>query len=324
MSVLAEELKTWGRIGAKRLFAPAFLHRLRVSRQKARRRAVRASQSNALPPLTQAQIEDDLRALGLTRGRDLLVHSALSKIGPLEGGAETMIRALIAVVGPESTIVMPTYPMPATMHEWMTDPTPFCLATSPSRMGALTEVFRGMHGTLRSAHPTHSVAAYGPAAELYTCDHHKVVTPCAEGSPFRIHNDRGGDILCLGTGVGKITSYHVVEDYLDDYPLPVYLDQRMAKDVIHSDGLRSRVEIVVGNPKLSPWRVDNFKPKETEFLGHLRSYAVMQEGKIGSATSHLIDGVRFHEMMLDLTRKGTTIYHLPRFGRRLALQSAFR
>lgn len=318
MSVLTEELKTWGLIGVKRFVAPALLHRLRVSRQKARRRSARASQSNALPPMTQAQIEDDLRALGLARGRDILVHSALSKIGPLEGGAETMIRALIAVVGPESTIVMPTYPMPATMYEWMTDPTPFCLATSPSRMGALTEVFRGMQGALRSAHPTHSVAAFGPAAELYTRDHHKVVTPCAEGSPFRIHTDRGGDILCIGTGIGKITSYHVVEDYLDDYPLPVYIDRRMAKNVILSDGVQTRVEIVVGNPKLSPWRVDNFKPKETEFLGHLRSYEVLREGKIGCASSHLINGGRFHEMMLDLTHKGTTIYHLPRFGRRLA------
>ena len=315
MSLLAEELKMWERIGVKRLISPALMERLRRSRRKAKRKAARELPDFAVSPLTQAEIEHDLRTLALEPGRDLFIHSALSKIGPVDGGAETIIRALIQILGPDATLIMPAYPMPATMYEWMRDPTPFCLASSPSRMGALTEVFRKMPGVLRSAHPTHSVAAYGPAAELYTNDHHKVVTPCAAGSPFRIHTDRGGDILCIGTGVGKITSYHVIEDYIDDYPLAVYLNARMAKNVILADGVRDRVEIVVGNPKLSPWRVDNFKPKEAEFLGYLQSYAALREGRIGHAACHLINGVRFHAMMLDLTRKGVTIYHRPLLGR---------
>ncbi len=318
MSLLAEELKTWGRIGVKRLISPALMERLRRSRRKASRKATREVQGLAAAPATQAQLEQDLRALGVEFGRDLLVHSALSKIGPVEGGAEAVIRALLASIGPEATLVMPAYPMPATMYEWMSDPAPFCLRRSPSRMGALTEVFRNMPGVRRSAHPTHSVAAFGPAAELYTRDHHRVLTPCAPGSPFRIHTDRGGDIVCIGTGIGKITSYHVVEDYIDDFPLPVYLDRRMAKDVILADGSRECVEIIVGDPRLSPWRVDNFKPKETEFLGHLRSYGVLAEGRIGLAASHLINGARFHGMMLDLAAKGITIYYRPVLGPRLA------
>ncbi len=319
MSLLAEEFKTWGRIGVKRLISPAMMDRLRRARRKAGRKAMRKSLDGSLLLLTQSQIEQDLRALGVVPGCNLFVHSALSRIGPVEGGAESVIRALLDVMGAEATLIMPAYPMPATMYEWMRDPEPFCLASSPSRMGALTEVFRKMPGVIRSAHPTHSVTAYGPAAESYTRNHHNLPTPCAAGSPFRIHTDCGGDILCIGTGVGKITSYHVIEDYLDDYPLSVYLEKRMAKDVILADGRHRRVEIAVGNPKLSPWRVDNFKPKETEFLGHLRSHAAVQEGKIGHASSHLINGVRFHQMMIDLTRSGVTIYHRPWLRRMLAL-----
>lgn len=320
MSLLAEELKTWGRIGVKRIISSKLMDRIRGARRKAKRKATRASYQNSVSPLTQTQLEQELRALGVAEGRDLLVHSALSKIGQIEGGAETVIRALIRVVGPDATIIMPAYPMPATMYEWMSDPAPFCVRSSPSRMGALTEIFRKMPGALRSAHPTHSVAAYGPAAELYTRDHHKLLTPCAAGSPFRIHIDRGGDILCIGTGVGKITSYHVIEDYLDDYPLPVHLDKRMTKDIIDAYGTRRPVEVIIGNPKLSPWRVDNFKPKQVEFLQHLRNCKAIQEGRIGQAVSHLISGVRFHEMMIQLTRMGITIYHQPRFGPRLAAQ----
>jgi aminoglycoside 3-N-acetyltransferase len=315
MSLLAEEIKTWGRIGVKRLISPALMDRLRMARRKAQRNAAKPADRAVSPMVAAGRIAEDLRALGVVPGRDLFVHSALSRIGRVEGGAEAVIRALLAAIGPEGTLIMPAYPMPSTMHEWMSDPAPFCIASSPSRMGAITETFRKMPGVRRSAHPTHSVAAHGPAAELYTSDHHKALTPCAPGSPFRIHTDRSGDILCLGTGVGKITAYHVVEDYLDDFPLSVYLSSRMSKDVILADGVRDRVEITVGDPRLSPWRVDNFKPKEVEFSGHLRSYRAVAEGQIGQARSHLINGARFHEMMLDLTGRGITIYHQPALSR---------
>jgi aminoglycoside 3-N-acetyltransferase len=319
MSLLVEELKTWGRIGVKRMISRSLMDRLRRSRVKAKRSAARQEQGTAAPPVTQVQIEAQLIKLGVKPGRDLLVHSALSRMGPVEGGAQAVIQALMNVVGPEATIIMPAYPIPATMYEWMSDPVPFCLRRTPSRMGALTEVFRTMPGVLRSAHPTHSVAAFGPAAEAYTRHHHQVLTPCGPGSSFRLHTDRGGDILCIGTGVGKITSYHVVEDYLDDFPLRIYLDRRMGKDVIMADGARQRVEITVGNPRLSPWRVDNFKPKEVEFRGHLRSYDVLTEGTLGQGQAHLLDGPCFHAMMVDLVAKGITIYHTPKLGGRLAL-----
>jgi aminoglycoside 3-N-acetyltransferase len=238
----------------------------------------------------------------------------MSKVGPVEGGAETIIKALLAVAGDGTTVVMPAYPMPSTMYEWMNDPTPFDLRTSPSRMGIITEVFRKMPGVARSAHPSHSVAAYGPRATMYTGDHHKVTKSCGPGFPFRVLTDSGGDILCLGTGVGKITNYHVVEDYLDDFPLSVYIDMRMSKEVIFEDGHSERVEITVGNSRMSPWRVDNFKPKEMEYFRHLKSYGVVKEALVGRAKAHLIDGEGFHRMMVDLVRKGITIYHQPKLG----------
>lgn len=311
MSLLVDELKTLGLMGAKRIIPLPMIHQLRDAKRKWLRRGLRDAQTSAIP-LSQAELEADLRKLGVRAGRDLLIHSSMSKIGPVQGGAETVIRALQVVGGPDATLVMPAYPMPSTMAQWMRDPAPFHVGDSPSRMGILTEVFRKMPGVLRSAHPSHSVAALGPNAAAYTAEHHKVATPCGAGSPFLVHTQRGGDILCIGTGVGKITSYHVVEDHLEDFPLPVYLGQRMSKRVIFPDGRHERIEILVGNARLSPWRVDNFKPKEVEFLAHLRGYGACKEGKIGDAASHLIDAARFHAMMVDLAGKGITIYHRPK------------
>ena len=60
-------------------------------------------------PLTEKEIMDDLRKLGIARGTAVEVHSSLSSVGFVEGGAPTVIHALMHVVGEEGTIVMSAY-----------------------------------------------------------------------------------------------------------------------------------------------------------------------------------------------------------------------
>src|ERR1044071_3811587 len=59
--------------------------------------------------LTQKEIVDDLKRLGLGRGAAVEVHSSLSSMGFVEGGASTVINALIEVVGEGGAIVMSAY-----------------------------------------------------------------------------------------------------------------------------------------------------------------------------------------------------------------------
>ena len=54
------------------------------------------------------KITKDLRSLGVKAGDVLLVHSSLSSMGHVEGGAETVIAALRAVLGEEGTLMLPT------------------------------------------------------------------------------------------------------------------------------------------------------------------------------------------------------------------------
>ena len=220
-------------------------------------------------PVTRNSLLEDIKKLGIIPGKDLWVHSALSRIGRPEGGANTIIDVLRAAIGPDATLIMPAYPMSVSMFDHMRDPSPFDMIHSPSRMGALTEIFRKIPEALRSAHPTHSIAALGPSAALYTSSHHKSPQLCGPGSPFDIQAQRGGYILALGTGVGKITAYHWIEDHMGHFPLRVHLPERMAKEVIFPDGHSETIEIEIADPKLSPWRIDNFQPKETEILAVL-------------------------------------------------------
>ena len=50
-----------------------------------------------------------MRSLGLGRGMILLVHSSLRSLGSVGDRAETLFGALRDVIGPEGTIVVPTF-----------------------------------------------------------------------------------------------------------------------------------------------------------------------------------------------------------------------
>ncbi len=59
-------------------------------------------------PRTKQSIVADLRKMGVERGMTILVHSSLSRIGWVNGGATAVIQALMEVVTEEGTIVMPS------------------------------------------------------------------------------------------------------------------------------------------------------------------------------------------------------------------------
>ena len=59
---------------------------------------------------TKQQIVGALRNLGVSQGTILLVHSSLSSMGRVDGGANTVIDALLEALGPDGTLLMPTHP----------------------------------------------------------------------------------------------------------------------------------------------------------------------------------------------------------------------
>src|SRR5512142_2626442 len=61
--------------------------------------------------IKREEIVDELRKLGLGRGMAVEVHSSLSSLGWVEGGAEAVISALMEVVGPEGALLMSAYPV---------------------------------------------------------------------------------------------------------------------------------------------------------------------------------------------------------------------
>ena len=61
-----------------------------------------------MKPITKEDIQSAFHAVGLEKGCTVMVHTSLSKIGYVCGGAQTVIEALMETVGEEGTIMMPT------------------------------------------------------------------------------------------------------------------------------------------------------------------------------------------------------------------------
>jgi aminoglycoside 3-N-acetyltransferase len=176
-------------------------------------------------PSTVASIRDDLSRLGVARGMTLLVHSSLSSIGFVCGGAVAVVEALLSSVGPEGTLVMPAHsgdlsepsrwkhpPVPEDWWPIIRSETPaFDPMTTPTRnMGAIAEAFRRWPGTLRSAHPAGSFAARGSFAQRIT-DAHTLEDTFGEQSPLARLYDLDAFVLLLGVGFNRNTSFHLAE-----------------------------------------------------------------------------------------------------------------
>lgn len=221
--------------------------------------------------LAKEDIVRGLKDLGVKRGDILMVHSALSSLGHVEGGADTVIDALIEAVGSRGTIAMPTLYLPS-----ITGRDVFDVEESPSQMGEITEVFRTRPGTLRSVHPTHPVAAVGARAEQLIRNHAQAPTACGRGTPFSKLADWGGKVLLLGVDQDRNTLLHTAEDYANS----TYLSQRMAKYRDPDDG---EVKDLV---------LEKFPGLHRNFIGLdplFREAGIMSVGKIGKAVCRLMD-----------------------------------
>jgi len=158
--------------------------------------------------LTITDLTAAFRAVGLTEGTTVLVHSALRKLGPVEGRADGVIDALLAAVGESGTVAVPTHSY-STVHG--SQPV-FHQTLTPSIVGTLTNVFRKRPEAVRSLHPTHSVAAIGARAAEFVADHEKDDTPCSLRSPYGKLITWGGKVLIIGRGLECCTFFHSCEE----------------------------------------------------------------------------------------------------------------
>ncbi len=182
--------------------------------------------------VTEENIVDGLRSLGLDHSSHVLAHASLRSFGHVEGNALSVCRALGTVCG---TVMMPAgswdltgLPMAPpglvrpfnacrTASSWdefdaaVTRATPFRDDLPIDReLGIIPETMRTQLGPLRSAHPLMSFIALGTCAnELLSAQ--RLDWPLG---PIEALAELGGDVLLLGVTHTANTTIHLAEQRL--------------------------------------------------------------------------------------------------------------
>ena len=172
-----------------------------------------------MPQHNSSDLAQDLQRLGVEAGDILFVHSSFKSLGPVSGGANAVIEALEAAIGPDGLLLMPSF----NLVEWEDRAATWEHASTASTVGWITEQFRLLPGVYRSDHYSHSVAARGKGAKEFVADHlsqEGYISPWDRkpwGKTYGLHSPMyrayraGAKILMLGVDYSTSTYIHLVE-----------------------------------------------------------------------------------------------------------------
>ncbi len=167
--------------------------------------------------LDKANLAHSFHALGVNSGDTLLVHSSYKSFGGVEGGPQTVIDALLEVLGEDGTLIMPTFNFD------------FCkgadwdVRETPSQMGFMTNLVREDERATRVFHPIYSFAVIGKHAQAFGNLRDK--SSYGANSAFAKLRELDGKIMVVGLSYNdSMTFFHHVEEmegvdyrYLKDF-----------------------------------------------------------------------------------------------------------
>jgi aminoglycoside 3-N-acetyltransferase len=184
-------------------------------------------------------LRDDLLGLGVAESSVVLVHASLRAMAPTRRTPGELADALLAVLGPAGTVVVPTQTSwnsttsrafkaatqgmaPEEIAAYKGSLPPFDPLSTPSwGMGQLAEYIRTLPNAVRSIHPQTSFAAVGAqAVELLRV--HDLESHLGPDSPLGALYAHDAWVLMLGTDYSTGTVFHLAEYMYTAQPLRSY------------------------------------------------------------------------------------------------------
>lgn len=155
----------------------------------------------------------DFELLGVKKGDLLMIHASVRSVGPVIGGVNVIIRALLDSIGPGGTLTAYVDFEPFFSSDDETVDVPVFdkrIAHAARSHGVLHEAMRTWPGALRSDHPDAGVVAIGARAAWITADH-PFQYGYGDGTPFAKIFELQGRILLVGAPLESITLLHYAE-----------------------------------------------------------------------------------------------------------------
>lgn len=188
-------------------------------RRNRRRHGLRGGDMAGVSP---AQVTAALRALGVRSGDLVTVHASLRALGPVAGGAASVVGALLDAVAPGGTLLAfvswDRSPYEETLNGRRLDPAvrdawpafdPRTAGSYPG-FGALNAAIVAHPAARRSTHPDASMAAIGPLA-AYLVAPHRLGEAYGPGSPLARFVAARGRVLLLAAPLDAVTVLHHAE-----------------------------------------------------------------------------------------------------------------
>lgn len=237
------------------------------------------------PLVTFEDIVGALRQVQVGSGAVVYVHSSLSSMGYVQGGADAVIDAFLDVVGPEGTVCVPTI-----VYAGQGPRPPFNVARSPSEVGRITETLRLRPEARRSDSPTHSVAAIGRQADEITSGHaggEGRPSPWGElafghESPWQRFYDLDAICVLLGVDWEVNTMFHYIQSrFIEPYwsefakapPYPYFDRTPMGREldaagIVRTCGLGSATVTAVSSRPMVARSIEALHRDPARFFAH--------------------------------------------------------
>ncbi|OGB11626.1 MAG: hypothetical protein A3E79_07980 [Burkholderiales bacterium RIFCSPHIGHO2_12_FULL_61_11] len=272
-------------------------------RAKKHMKAFKRFVSNTFRSFTPVDIQRTLGGLGIARGDTVLVHSSFDAFEGFQGKPTDVISVLQNVVGGEGVVMMPTMTFGGTAVAYARTKPLFDAARTPSRMGLLTELFRRSTGVVRSIHPTHSVAIWGHDASMIAAGHHLASTPCGVGTPFDALLKRQGKIVLLGTDIGVLTFFHMLEEILEhELPVTPFTDE-----VFHFQSRGKDGQILDTNCRLFEPAVSKRRNLH-KVVPYLKKSGAWREARVGGLKIIILAAADVDEVVRSMSKQGIYCY----------------
>ena len=236
---------------------------------------------------TKEDLLRSLEAMNAPKDRCVLVHTSLRSVGNVEGGAATLLDALIEYFTSEGGLLcVPT-------HTWRNLKTEITLDLSNHEtcLGAFSDLAAADRRGIRSENPTHSMVVFGDRerAEKFIDNDAHVKTPTAPESCYGKLYSEGGYVLLLGVSHTKNTYLHAVAEMLN-------MPNRMASAPLLTKVRRLSGEVV--ERELTLYHADFVRDVSWRFDKYATAFRYrdcITDGRIGNAPVQLCDAKKMKE-----------------------------